>query len=173
MFNVSKCGILQLTSHRKKPAWSRHTAVSGSDHTLIFRSVKPQHLISQPSLLLSHATWKQVCSSIHCCALYLYLPRSLCLTLSTSFVLSPFHICSLDSARSLSHIFVLFSVSHSLRFHCFSYLLFSTLPPLRSSLPPPSRWALTPWYSPFSSSSAAAPELSWAHLPQEKTLKEG
>lgn len=109
----------------------RHAAVSESDRRLIFRSGKPQCLVSQPSLLHSHATWKEVRSSIRRGALYLCAPPSLfiffLLTHSTSFVLSPLNTPPLDSVRSLSHIFVI-SLRLSLVFRCFSHLLFSYFP---------------------------------------------
>lgn len=64
----------------KKKVWWRHTAVSGFHHILIFRSGKPQCLVSQPSLLPSHATWKEV------------LPESLCFLSYIFFVHSPLNL---------------------------------------------------------------------------------
>lgn len=153
----------------------RHAAVSESDRRLIFRSGKPQCLVSQPSLLHSHATWKEVRSSIRRGALYLCAPPSLfiffLLTHSTSFVLSPLNTPPLDSVRSLSHIFV---ISLRLSLACFSMFLSSAFFLFPSQalfcpwvlVPPPPHHALAPWYSFYSS--AAASELSWAHVPPEK-----
>lgn len=39
----------------------RHTAVSGCDHSFIFRSWKPQRLVSQLSFFLLHARCSQTC----------------------------------------------------------------------------------------------------------------
>lgn len=118
----------------------------------------------------SHARWKEVCSSIHHSALYLCLPRSLPLTHSTSFVLSPLNTPSLDSMCSVSHIFCYFCLSPA-RFSLFLSSAFSYFLHKLSFLPlGPHSFSISLGFAPrySSSSSAAASELSRAHLPQEQ-----
>lgn len=55
---VSECGLL-ASYETQENTHLIETGVSGADHRLIFRSGKPHCLVSQPSLLLSHATWKE------------------------------------------------------------------------------------------------------------------
>lgn len=136
-------------------------------------------------LFSSHMQLGNKCAVRSISALFFFLFKSLCLSVppslfifpllthSTSFVLSPCYAPSLDSVRSPSHVFVIFVSRAGSLFHCFSlssaFSYFpsqAVFPPLRSPFLLQSRWALTPRYSP--SSSAAASELSRAHLPQEQ-----
>lgn len=113
-------------SCRKKHTGYRRTAVSGSDHRLIFRSAKPQRLVSQPSLLLSHATWKQVCSSIHLSTFFFFfLNLSACrsLPLCLSFPFSHIPPLLFSHLATLPHLTLC-----ALRL---TSLLFSSLAPAR------------------------------------------
>lgn len=121
---VSECGIL-ATCEAQENTRLIETAVSWADCWLIFRSGKPQCLVSQPSLLLSHVTWKKACSTIHHCTNF---SLALCLPPSLSYTVHLFS--SLTFKPSLTWLCVLYLtpfvifVSHQLSFHCSSHLFF-------------------------------------------------
>lgn len=142
---------------------------------LIFRSGKPQTLVSQPSLLPSHATWKEVfVRSIS--ALFLS-PRPLAVFFpSHVFRGLLFHLWAVP--RRTLFLFRISRICLSrarASFHSFSFLLFFSflsfvLFPFQAVFFSPQ--VLIPCralqHRCCSSSSTAVSELSWAHVPPEK-----
>lgn len=130
--------VVQKQKPKKKKTLQRHTAVSGFDHMLIFRSGKPQYLVSQPSSFLTCSMEKK-CSPIHLTALHRSLPQSPRLSFSFSHIpsllfahlnaLSPEFLCS------ASYICLIFA-SNSLGFQLFLSSVFSYFLHKLSSPPP-------------------------------------
>lgn len=152
----------------------RHTAVSGCDHSFIFRSWKPQRLVSQLSFFLLHARCSQTCWWQQQQQRQRCSPSPSASVPPTLFLFSPFYIfhqfCSLTLNTSLLTP-PLLHISYLVGGVFFNVAVISFF-----SLISFTNWLFSPFlfqlcHIILSPSSAAVSEMSWAHLPLVKSWK--